>query len=168
MRGMDTSLVFAMIFAVIFIGLLLVFGMGQITNMFCFNGNAQVDKAVKDLENDVQNVYNLAEGASKLFRVSIPSGSSICVVNTSNPDINPAGYWMPNPDQMPVISQKIMLKDANVWINYNCGSNEQTYRIEHLRAVRQPGAVGTGSFCASGGSSIYLENAGDYVAASPA
>jgi len=165
MKGIDASLVFAMIFAVIFIGLLLVFGMGQITNMFCFNGMAQIDKAVKDLDNDVQNVYNLAEGASELFRVSVPSGSSICVVNTTDPGINTPGYWMPNPDLMPVITQQIRLKDANLWINYNCGSNEQTYKIAHLKAVRQPGATGTGSFCASSGESIYLENAGTYVAA---
>ena len=50
MRGMDVGLLFAIIFAIVFIALLMVFGFGQITNMFCFNGVAQVDKAVKDLE----------------------------------------------------------------------------------------------------------------------
>jgi len=165
MKGMDVSLVFAMIFAIIFIGLLLVFGMGQITNMFCFNGNAQMDKAVKDLETEAGTVYNLAEGASKLFRVSIPAGSSICVINTTDPNPNDAGYWLPNTDQMPIITNKIRLRSANIWINYNCGNNEQTYKIAHLKAVRSPGASGTGSFCALGGQSIYLENAGDYVAA---
>lgn len=165
MKGMDTGLVFAMIFAIIFIGLLLAFGMNQITNMFCFNGVAQVDKSVKDLENDVKNVYNLAEGASKLFRVSVPSGASICIINSSDPNPNPAGYWMPNPDNMPIIANKIRLKDANIWINYNCGSNEQTYMIEHIRPAKNIG--GTGSFCVGPGESIYLENKGTFVSAEP-
>lgn len=167
MKGIDTSLVFAMIFALIFIGLLLAFGMNQITNLFCFNGVAQVDKSVKDLENDVRSVYNLAEGASKLFKVVVPSGSSVCVINSSDPNPNPAGYWMPNPDNMPIITNKMRLRDANIWINYNCGNNEETYRIEHLRPVRQPGMGGTGSFCAGSGSSIYLENKGVFVSAEP-
>ena len=167
MKGMDTSLVFAMIFAIIFIGLLLVFGMGQITNMFCFNGIAQVDKSVKDLDNEAQAMYNLAEGASKVFRVNVPTGSSVCVINTTDISPNPGGYWTPNPDLLPVIGEKVRARNANVWINYNCGNNEQTYRIEHLKAVRTPGASGAGSFCAGPGSSIYLENMGAFVAASP-
>ena len=160
MRGMDTSLVFAIIFAIIVIGLILVFGYQQIGNMFCFNGAAQVDKAVKDMENEVNVIYNLAEGASKQFKVSIPSGSSICVINTSDP--SPAGTWLPNPDTFPIISSTVRLRNANILITYNCGGNEQAYRIDHLDLARRQA-----SFCVGSGGTIYVENAGDYVAASP-
>jgi hypothetical protein len=166
MKGMDAGLVFAMIFAIIFIALLLVFGFGQVTSMFCFSGQAQIDKSVKDLENAVQNTYNLAEGSAKPFAVSIPSGSSVCVINPADVSANPAGGWMPLDDQLPVIRAKVEVRQSNVWINYNCGNGEQTYKIEHLRARDRPGYAGTGSFCAEAGGSIYLENKGDYVAAS--
>lgn len=165
MRGMDVSLVFAMIFAIIVIGLILVFGYQQIMNIFCFNGQAQIMKSVKDLENDVQNVYNLAEGASKLYSPNIPGGSSICIINTSDPSVNEAGKWLPNPDLLPIITSKISISSANIWMNYNCGNQEQTYKIAHLRPTR---LGNTGSFCVGSGEQIYIENAGDYVIASPA
>ena len=74
MKGMDTSMVFAIIFAIIVIGLLLAFGLGQVSGIFCFNGVAQVDKSMKDLGNAVDNIYNMAEGNSQMFTVSVPSG----------------------------------------------------------------------------------------------
>jgi hypothetical protein len=164
MKGMDVGLLFAMIFAIVFIGLLLVFGYNQITNMFCFNGVAQVDKAVKDLENEIANMYNLAQGSAKPFDPRIPAGSSICLLNTT--DLSPSGTWLPNPDQAEIIRNRIAIDKANVWINYNCGDNKPTYTIAHVRAVNPAGYSGTGSFCAQSGDTIYIENAGDYVAAS--
>lgn len=79
---------------------------------------------------------------------------------------NPSGYWLPDPDKVDVILDRISARKSNVWINYNCGTNDPTYEIANVVAVNRPGYAGTGSFCATSGQTIYLENAGDRVTAS--
>jgi hypothetical protein len=159
MKGMDTSLVFAIIFASIVISLLVVFGGGQIAKMFCFNGIAQVDRSVRDLESKSDYVFkNLATGSSDNFKVSLPGGSKICIVDPSSP--GPTATWFTNPDMQPLIENRIRYSNSNVWIVYGCGDDTE-YKIANLRL-----APGQENFCATSGDSIFIENTGDYVAAS--
>jgi len=151
---MDTGLVFGIIFAIIIIALLLVFGLEQIVNVFCVSNIAQADKAVKDLENAVENVYNLAEGSAMPFRVAIPRNARICLINHEDP--SPMNSWNPDPNLYESIKYTIESKNQNVWIIYGCGTSDTGYRIRYLKL--------TENFCVSGGTELYLENKGYHVA----
>lgn len=151
---MDTGLVFGIIFAIIIMALLLVFGMEQIVNIFCVGNIAQADKSVKDLENTVENVYNLAEGSAMPFRVAIPKNSKLCLINYNDPA--PMNSWNPDPDLYNSIKYSIENRRYNVWIRYGCGTEEIGYRINYLEL--------TENFCVSGNTELYVENKGYHVA----
>ena len=152
--GMDTGLVFGIIFAIIIIALLLVFGIEQIVNIFCMGNIAQADKSVKDLENEVESVYNLAEGSARTFTVRIPGNARICLVNPDDP--SPMNSWAPDPDLYESIKYSIESKQQNVWIKYGCGTSDDGYRIRYLQVSE--------NFCAGSGTELYVENRGYYVA----
>ena len=154
---MDTGLVFGIIFAIIVIGLLLVFGMGQIADIFCVTNTAQVQKAVKDLEQATEDVYNLGQGSSMPFKISLPRNARLCFVDYENPEPQ---KWHPEPDLYDIVKSQINASRANLWIIYGCGSHKHTYRISYLRTAE--------NFCADSGDNIYLENMGRYVAVEPA
>ncbi|MFH1978236.1 MAG: hypothetical protein ABIJ92_02840 [Candidatus Aenigmatarchaeota archaeon] len=78
---MDTSMVFALIFAVIVIALFLVVGLGQITNLTCLGSNAQIIKAITDIEILVDDTVLQAEDSSNVFQLRIPSDSEFCFIN---------------------------------------------------------------------------------------
>ncbi len=149
---MNTSLVFGIIFAIIVIAFVLVFGAEQITNIFCVGNTAQVSKAVNDLENEVENVYNLGQGSSMPFLVKIPKDSLICLINYDDP--SPMNNWNPDPDIFESINYSVRNKGQNVWIDYGC-ANDEGYRISHLRLSE--------NFCVDTGTELYLENMGSYV-----
>jgi len=149
---MDTTLVFGIIFAIIVIGLLFVFGIEQIGGIFCLGNTAQVDKAVKDLENAVEGVYNLADGSALPFKVAISRNARICLINHSN--TVPMNNWNPHPDLYESINYTMYTKRQNVWIEYGCGP-DSGYRIRYLRISE--------NFCVGGGTELYLENKGYYV-----
>ena len=141
---MDTGLVFGIIFAIIIIGLLLVFGMEQIVNIFCITNTAQTNKAVKDMENAVDNVFNLGQGSAMPFQVSIPRNARICFVDPDNPIR--MNNWNPStdPDMYRIIMYRINASRSNMWITYGCGTNRNEYRVSHLR-VSENFCVGLGT-----------------------
>ena len=152
---MNTGMVFGMIFAAIVIGLLLIFGAEQIINIFCLSSNAQVNKAVKDLENEVENVFVLAEGSAMPFTVAVPRNAMICFINHSNPAA--MNNWRPEPDKFNIISNKIRQYRYNLWIYYGCGTNDDGYKIRYLQVSE--------NFCVGAGTELYLENKGYHVTA---
>ncbi len=146
---MNVGMVFMVIFTIVVIGLVLVFGMGQIINIFCLANEAQTIKAIKDLENEVDNLYILAEGASKQFDLGIPSDAEFCFVNPSNPEANILKGWDPDP----VIVSLITENGYNLWYTHCTGQNG--YKIPYLSPKD--------NFCVKSGVIFYMENKGIYV-----
>lgn len=149
---MNVGMVFAMIFAIIVIAFVLAFGTGVITNMFCIGNVATIDNSVKNLETAVENVYLLAEGSTDIYNLKIPKGSKVCFIDPEHPEINPAGGWLPDIETRNMTINRIRSGSYNMWINYNCGTQNPYYKIEHLSV--------TSNFCLDGTSNLYLENQG--------
>jgi hypothetical protein len=150
---MNTGLIFGIIFAIIVIALLFVFGLGQIENIFCVSNVAQMNKVVKELEDATEDVFNLAEGSALPFKLSIPRNAQICFVNASNPARE--NNWNPDPNEYSIILNRIDAHGFNIWRIYGCGSHDPGYRIRHLRPAD--------NFCAGLGTEVFLENVGHYV-----
>ena len=164
---MDTGMVFAIIFALILVGFVLAFGVGQIQSFFCLGSNAQTNKAVQDIESYVEEVSVLARGSARTYTISLPSDSKICFVNKNNPSVEPGWprpelYW--NPPQ--IILENFLQNpqspsyQSNLWI-YSCGRElGEGYKISFLSPTK--------SFCAGSGQKVYIENKGLSVDISPA
>ncbi|MBI4182223.1 MAG: hypothetical protein HY520_04625 [Candidatus Aenigmarchaeota archaeon] len=158
---MDPGMAIAIIFTLIVIGVIIVFGFGQIGGLFCTGANAQLFKAVQDLEDTVEEVHVLARGSAKTYRVAVPSDTSLCFVNQTNPAphpyTNPAYTW--NPD--PLVIDEFLQNPASpayqapVWMT-PCGSVlGEGYQMKYLSPSR--------SFCAPGGTTLLIENVGRTV-----
>lgn len=154
---MNVGMVFAIIFAMIMIAMILVFGIGQIGNVFCLSSDAQVAGSIRDLEAMVEEVYVMSEGSSRVFDVRLPGGSQLCFVDPQDPGTNQfAGQeavhnWIADPAYEAIIEDY----GYNLW--YTQCSGKSGYQFEHLQVS------GRGSFCVDGGDSLYLANRGRYV-----
>lgn len=152
---MNAGMVFALIFTVIVIGLVLVFGLGQMGSLFCMSSDAQVGKSMTDLETVASEVYNLAEGSSRVFRISLPGDSKLCFVDPEGTGIqlytaaDSWKNWVPDPVYESIIQEK----GYNIWYEMCSGKGGKT-----LSYVKVPK-----NFCVIGGKSIYLENKGLWV-----
>jgi len=146
---MNIGMVFAIIFAVIVLGFVIVFGWQQIVNIMCLGNEAQTGKAIKDLETSAQSLYGKALGSSSVFKLAIPGDSKFCFINSSNPRSNPGGGWRPDP----VIERMIENNGYNLW--YSHCSGQSGYEINHLLVSE--------NFCVRSGAELYLENIGSGV-----
>jgi len=157
----NIGMVFAMIFTVIIIALVLAVGMNQITDFFCLGSNAQANKAVKDIESLVGEVFLLSSGSGKSYPLSLPSDVKVCFINKTNPGPHPytdtKKTWNPgtlileNFLQNPTSPQY----GSNIWIYY-CGKElGDGYKMKYLSPSK--------SFCAPTGSKLYIENTGPSV-----
>jgi hypothetical protein len=149
---MDAGMVFALIFTVIVIGLVLVFGMGQIGSLFCMSSDAQVGKALDDIENVAFEVYNLAEGSSRLLKVSLPGDARLCFVNPESPETQlytSSENWK-NWVSDPVYESMIQERGYNIW--YEMCSGKGGKKLPYISVPK--------NFCIEGGKNVYLENKG--------
>jgi hypothetical protein len=165
----NVGMVFVIIFTVITIAFLLAFGIGQIGSVFNMGGRAQVQKAVDDLKKNVFEIYEMAEGSSKEYRLQIPKSSKVCFVNPEKPEkkLYPGSLSWKNWNPKSIVI-KSMIKNpndpnylSNIWIYYDADSTGEGYKIEHL--YPKPEADGNGNFCAVTGVILYIENKGTYV-----
>ena len=154
---MNVGMVFAIIFAIILMAAILVFGIGQIGNVFCLSSDAQVASAIKDLEVMVEEVYVLSEGSSRVFDLRIPGGAELCFVNTSNPGTQYSRDRLHDWIADPVYQAVIQEYGYNLWYTQCSGKNGYTF--EHLRVSDE------GSFCVKSGDSLFLTNKGRFVEA---
>jgi len=152
---------FAIIFTVIIIGFVIAVGIGQIQDFFCIGSDAQTNTAVKNVEVLVDEMFILAKGSAKTYKLSLPSESRICFVNITNPDPHPyqdvSKTW--NPDK--IIIDEILKNPnspqfgSNLWI-YRCDSKVgEGYKMKYLTPSK--------SFCAVGNDEILIENKGSFV-----
>jgi hypothetical protein len=152
---MNVTMVFGIILAIIIVGFMLAVGGSQIRSIFCVSADAQVQKAIVDLEAMVEDVYwNTGEGSSRLFEVRLPGDSKLCFVDPSDPGPQIYGTytwrnW--NPDS--ILSELIKGRGYNMWF-FQCGG-EQGRTVKYLKVER--------NFCIIGGKRLYLENEGDSV-----
>ncbi len=152
---MNAGMVFGLIFTIIVIALVLIFGLGQMGNMFCMSSDAQAGKAMADLETVASEVYNLAEGSSRSFRVILPGDAKLCFVDPENPGTqlytaaDSWKNWVPDPVYEGIIREK----GYNLW--YEICSGKGGKAIGSLRVPK--------SFCVTGGKTVYLENKGLWV-----
>jgi len=151
---MDVSMVFGIIFTLIVIGVLLVFGWGQIANIFGLGEEAQVANTIQNLGKKIDDIYYKAEGSRASFTLSFPKEYRMCFFNSSDP--SPRFYsdrsrtW--NPGQTTIF--RINQSEYNSW--YYKGNDEmgRGYTFSHLDMPTE------NNFCAAGGSKIYIVNRG--------
>jgi len=155
MKAMSVGMIFAIIFAIFVMGLILVFGSSAITDLFCMGNDAQVQKSINDLQNLIDELYILPSGSGDFFTFNIPKYSKICLVNSSDP--KPVAYpnqfknWEPDPVYQKIIKEK----GYNIWF-HQC-SGQFGGKIEHIFIPSDR------NFCAIPGTEIYLQNAGRWV-----
>ncbi|MBL7160864.1 MAG: hypothetical protein ISS93_03385 [Candidatus Aenigmarchaeota archaeon] len=162
---MNVGMAFAVIFTLIIIGFVLAVGMEQIQSFFCIGSDAQANKAVKDIEKVVEEVFLLAKGSGKTYHVAIPSGVKICFINRKNPDPHPYTDRSLTWDPDPIILEHFLRNPnspqygSNTWIYY-CGKElGEGYKIKYLSPSK--------SFCVTTGRDLYIEQAGSSADISP-
>lgn len=153
---MQVGAVFGLIFALIVMGFVLFFGADQIANLLCMGGTGQTSKAVKDLEIMVDDIQASGEGSSDVFSMNIAKNAKVCFVDPLDTTPHPSEGWAPDLDLYPVIKIEIETGGYNVWIEYNCGSPNPGYRMDHI-------VSGIGNFCVNAGDTLLLTNIGTQV-----
>ncbi|MCJ7816312.1 MAG: hypothetical protein MUP55_00505 [Candidatus Aenigmarchaeota archaeon] len=152
---MDTSLVFGIIFTIIVMAALLVFGWDQIANLFGFGGEAQTLRSIDNLNKKIDFIYRNAEGSRTEFTLAFPKDYKLCFFNSSNPA--PKFYsdrsktW--NPDQ--TVKFRINQSGYNSW--YYKGADDaggHGYNFAYLDIPTEK------NFCAVGGTKLSIINRG--------
>lgn len=159
---MDVSMVFGIIFTIIVMGALLVFGWDQIANLLGFGGEAQVLKTIDSLQKGVEYFYRMAEGSGVEFRLDFPKDYRLCFFNSSNPadSFYPEKSMTWDPDS--TTRYLINASGYNVW--YYRGEDDaggQGKRIPYLDTPTEK------NFCATGGKMVYIVNRGYSVEVEP-
>lgn len=152
-------MVFALIFAVIMIGLIFVFALPQIRNLISVGGQAQMNKMIKDIEKEVDELYwNAGYGSTEVIEITLPSDSRICFVDPENADqsgIYGEKWRTWTADK--AIAALIKNEGYNVW--YFLGDDQNGYKVNHL-------VVSGKNFCTISGTELYMENTGQQVSVS--
>jgi hypothetical protein len=153
---MNVGMIFALLAALLLIGFLLAFGLGAIGGLFSVNEQGQVQKAVKDLEAVVGELYYRTPGNSQVVDLMLPGSASVCFVNSSESRVYSERWksWTPSQDIRAVLE----VEGYNVWYYWSGGNGG--YRMAHLEAPD--------SFCAVSGTRVYLESRGLTVSVEPA
>jgi len=151
---MDVGLVFGIIFAIILIGAVFVYGFDLIKGFFCTGSDAQTLKAVKDLEVSVKDLYALSEGSTLPFKLHLPGDAKICFINPDDLSPNIPKGWNPDSTLMELLNTSgTSFYRSNLWIE-KC-SEKIGYKIPHLLPAY--------NFCATQGDELFLENKGYWV-----
>jgi hypothetical protein len=158
---MDVSMIFGIIFTVIVISVILVFGGEQVANIFNLGGEAQILKSMDNLQKKVDSIYRLAEGSGSEFTLSFSKDYKICFFNSSNPAdrfSDKTSTW--DPDQ--TVKYRINSSHYNTW--YFSGSNDASGDGKRIPYLDMPTDK---NFCAPGGSKVYIVKRFDGVEIQP-
>lgn len=158
MKAMSVGMIFGIIFAILVMVMILVFGSDVIVSIFCMGNDAQTQKTIQNLQTFVDNLYLLPSGSGDYFTLNLPRDSKICFVNTTYPGPvfypDPLKTW--DPDK---VYQRIIKEEGyNIW--YHHCSGQSGGKIDHLYIGKED----TKNFCAKPGMKLYLENVGRWVA----
>ena len=152
---MDVSMVFGIMFTIIVMAALIVFGWDQIANLFGFGGEAQIMRSIENINKKIDFIYRNAENSRSEFTLAFPKSYSLCFFNSSDP--SPRFYsdrsmtW--NPDQ----TVKFMINQSgfNSW--YYSGEDTAAGHGYAFRYLDIPTAK---NFCSLGGSRLSIVNRG--------
>lgn len=152
---MQIAAVFGIVFAIIVLIFILIFGAGQIINIMCLGNIGTTNTAVKNLEAVVEDVASSGQGSTDIFDVNIPDNARICIINPYDPSASVTGGWMPDRDML--IGEEIQDRGYTLWIEYNCGKTGDGYKI--------PSIITDTNYCVEGGEKLLLTNMGIKVKA---
>lgn len=155
-KAMSVGMVFGIIFAIMVIGMILVFGADVTNIIFCTGNDAQIQKTIKNMQSVVEDIYVMPSGSGDWFTINIPKNFKICFVNSTDPRpvFHPDQQMNWDPDR---VYQRIIQDEGyNIWFKH-CGG-ESGGEIKHLFISPEK------NFCAKPGQRLYLENTGRWVA----
>jgi hypothetical protein len=164
----SAGMAFAIVFTLIVMGFLLVFGYQQITQWFGFQEETQVMKVLKEMEEMARRNFDKSEGSTDIYRVRLPERAGICFVDPTGAKRiyergKTAQNWDPeNPDAV-----KVMMKNNgyNVFYYTESQAKLEGYKIDILGPA--PDGRNVGNFCARNGMSIKFINQGLKVEVQP-
>jgi len=151
-------MVFGIIFTIILIAAILIFGSGIINDLIHIIEESQVSGSIDNLQKKVSYIHSNADGSGAEFILSFPIHYKLCFFNSSNPESkfysDKSRTW--DPDQTTKL--RINQSSFNSWCyegSDNAGGHGYAFSYLDISTEK--------NFCASGGSKIYLVNKGGMV-----
>jgi len=149
---MSVGMVFALIFTIVLMAFVILFGWDAVTRLLCFGENSKVQKSIDQIKDLVENhVYPKSKGFSEIYELNVPEGTRFCFVNSTDPRPNILGNWEPDT----IYQNMIKENKYTLWVKH-CGG-QSGYRIDHLYIPPDR------NFCVKTGARLYFENHGRYV-----
>jgi len=166
----SAGMAIAIIFTLIVIGFLLVFGYQQISQWFIFQNQVQVMKVINDLEDTAKMTLDKSEGSTDTYTVKIPEAAGICFVDPKSPEKRiytrdkTAQNW--NPENIAHVKTLIKNHGYNIFYFTDGGSKLDGFEMSGV----SPGKTGgtSDNFCVKNGMKVKFTNVGLYVEARPA
>jgi len=166
----SAGMAFAIIFTIIVISFLLVFGYQQITQWLAFQEKAQVAKVLTEMEDTAQRNYDKAEDSTDRYKVKLPANAAICFVDPQHPEkrIYARERTAQNWDPRSMDAVKVMIRNNGYNIFYYAGGEAsiEGYKIGFLAPASD--GSNAGNFCARNGMTVIFTNKGLTVEVSPA
>lgn len=150
MKAMSVGVIFGLIFTIIVMIMLIVFGSTILAFIFPQGNDAQLLRVIENMETVVDDIHFQSSGSGQYFTLNIPKNSKLCFVNSSHPD--PTYYPDPKMTWDPDIVYQKMITDGGYNIWYETSSGESGGEIKKLSIAKGK------NFCAFSGMKIYLQN----------
>ncbi len=149
---MNVGLIFGIIFAIIVMGMLIVFGMQNIGSVIEVSCESHIGQEMINIEKAVDKVRTFSQGSSIELIVLVPSCvERVCFVDPQHPEIeNKKGGWMTND----FISDLVSSNGHNVVLLKDDGSYDG-YTVSKLRPVE--------NFCITTKEKTVLRNMGSRI-----
>ncbi|RLJ00475.1 MAG: hypothetical protein DRP03_00080 [Candidatus Aenigmatarchaeota archaeon] len=137
-----------MIFTIILIFTIMVFGGKQIMHILNFGGEAGVYLNVGELENKVEDIYSMSYNSADKLTIRVPEGTKICFLNPRNAK-KPGVNWKAD-ENYAFIAE---MNNYNLMIIRSDGFDGK--QIKHL--------LPSENFCLISTNDVMLINKGSYV-----
>ena len=155
---MQVGMVFALIFAIIMIGFIFIFGLPQIGSLISIGTQAQVNKMIKDIDSKVDDLYwNANYGSSEIIQITLPSDVRFCFIDPTSIETLKNEYYTQEWRtwrQDDAIKVMIVNEGYNLW--YYKDDEQNGYKVNRLKPDGR-------NFCVMSGMELYMENKGSYV-----
>lgn len=113
---MNIGLIFGMVVAIFTMTLIFVFGFQQLTSVSTIQGEAEIKRTIRNLENSVDRVYSLGGESSDKFTLTFPDSVTYAC-------------FMPMYRDMQINQKEARLKAD---LRYILGSSSDAYRLSQL------------------------------------
>jgi hypothetical protein len=155
---MEIGTVFGIIFTLILISTITVFGYFVITGIWENMELQQIDEAKVNLKETITD-FRLTTGAgsfpgdwsSMFFTMQIPASSEFCFVDPQDPSTHLPGNWEPSEFAQTLIESE----EFNLWINYKYGASSIGEKVRYMN-VSTDSSGNSENFCVQNGHEIKL------------